>query len=106
MYRKVSEDEVPRRSRPTQSAFETTREWARMKTDLEKGLNRGEALEIVLTPDDMKRIGLMRRSIAMFIIKYLERNGLEKYKVRNFLSDGLVYFVVKYPAAKQTRRVA
>lgn len=97
MFSIVKENEVPKRERKTESKFERTEEWKRMKTCLDKGWKAKQSLQLTMTPEDMERFGLInRRSIVRFIQKYLEANGLE-YTVKSFHRDDLDFVVVTRP---------
>jgi hypothetical protein len=95
VYTKVKENDVPKRGRKSESRFEKTPEWAAMRKDLARGLKAKEALQVVLTEEDKLKYNLQnRRTVARFIKKYLEENGLD-YRVDSFQRDGVDYIVVR-----------
>ncbi len=94
MYKKIKIDATPKRRRRAVSQFEKTDEWGLMKTDLEKGLAPGEALQVLLTENDKKKYGIRTRiSVARFIKKYLAGQKLP-YNVRSFRRDEGDYVIV------------
>lgn len=103
MYKKVKESQVPKRRRISVSRFERTEEWRLMKADIDKGLKPSEALQVILTPEDMKRYKLRnRRTVVRFIQKYLDSKGL-KHGVKSFRRDNGDFVVVQYtPVLRKT----
>lgn len=95
MYRKIKTEKTPRRQRRSVAKFETTEEWALMKADLEKGIGRNEALQVLLTDNDKKKYGIRTRlSVARFIKKQLAAKRLP-YIVRSFRRDEGDYIIVQ-----------
>ena len=93
-YAKVSMAAVPKRERKSESLFEGTAEWKKLRADIDRGIKDREALQITLAEADYARIGIQsRRTVARFIQKYLEKEGHE-YKVKSFQSNGLDFIVV------------
>jgi hypothetical protein len=107
MYERTSEDEVPKRvCTYIVSPFEQTPEWKRLEKDLAEGIGRGEALRLSWTPRELKQIGVVRRSIARFLQRYLERNGLAHYRVESFSREGREWVRVVHPSQAKARRSA
>ena len=103
MYKKVKENQIPKRRRTMVARFENTEEWRLMKADIDEGLKPNEALQVVLTPEDMKKYRIKnRRTVARFVQKYLDSKGL-KYGVKTFRRDSGDFVVVQYtPVIRQT----
>lgn len=94
-YAKVNEAALPKRGRKSESKFEATPEWRRMRADLEKGLRKSEALQITLTDEDYARVGIQnRRTVTRFVQKYLDKAGLD-YRVKSFHAHDLDFIVVQ-----------
>ncbi len=109
MYNKIKAHEAkPTKTRRVATRFEKTPEWAMMRKDLERGLNLGEALHAVFTPEDREKYGInYARSIPRFLHKFLDKAGLP-YKIRAFetKATGAYNVLVTYEAAKKQRRRA
>lgn len=103
MYEKVKENQIPKRRRTVVSRFESTEEWRLMKADIDKGLKPREALQVILTDEDMRKYKIKnRRTVARFIQKYLDSKGL-KYGVKTFRRDSGDFIVVQHtPVLRQT----
>jgi hypothetical protein len=96
MYKRVKESQVPKRERKSESRFEKTSEWRLLKADLEKGLKPQEALQVILTDADKEKYGISnRRTIARFVVKYLQANKL-KYGVKSFRREDKDFIIVQY----------
>jgi hypothetical protein len=102
MYKKIKESQVPKRARKAESRFERTEEWRLMKADIDRGLKPQEASMVVLTPEDKKKFRIKnRRTIARFIQKYLDSNGM-KYRLKTFNRDGEDHIIVSHtPVVRQ-----
>lgn len=85
MYKKIRASEVkPKRTRTAVYKFETTSEWRQMKADLDKGLKPGEALLVVLGPEELAKYNIKsRRSISRFLQKYVKDSN-KPYQVKGF----------------------
>jgi len=103
MYKKVNENQIPKRRRASVSRFESTEEWRLMKADIDKGLKPNEALQVTLTDADKELYKIKnRRTVARFIQKYLDSKGL-KYGVKTFRRDNGEYIIVRYaPVQRKT----
>ncbi len=105
MYQKVKRNQVPTRTRDSESRLESTREWKSMKADIDKGLRKDESCFLRMAAEDWKRIGLSAeaqtrkkvsngaKSAKRFIRKYIEQQGLP-YSVRIVHRDGFDYVIV------------
>jgi len=102
MYKKVKESQVPKRERKSESRFAQTEEWKHLKADIDRGLKPNEACEVILTADDKKKYKIKnRRTVARFVKKYLDENGL-KYGVKSFNRDGMDFIIVQFtPVIRQ-----
>lgn len=108
MYRKVKRSDVPKRERKSESRFEGTTEWRRMKADIDRGLRRGESCYAELSPADWERMGLSAeaqegrntatgaRSVCRFIQRYLDAHNVP-YTVRTIHKTGMDYIIVDGP---------
>jgi hypothetical protein len=105
MYNKTMIEDVPKRRRIQPSAFESTEEWRMMKADIDKGLKPREALQVLLTPEDKKKLGIGRRAIARFVQGYLREKGL-KYQVKSFTRNEGEYIIVQYTPSVRQRQTA
>jgi hypothetical protein len=94
MYKKMSAEQLPKRTRKAESRFEKTQEWTLMKADLDRGLSPQEAAQIGLTPEDKARYKIThRRTIARFVKKYIASKGL-RYTIKSFQRGGVDYVAV------------
>ena len=94
MYKKIDTSQVPKRERKSESLFEKTREWSKMKSDMDKGLKPKEALRVTLSEEEKVEYGITnRRTIARFLQKYIAEKGFD-YTVKSFQRDGLDFIVV------------
>ena len=97
MYKKVKENQVPKRERKSESRFEKTHEWSMMQADIDRGLKPMEALQVTLTDADKEKYRITnRRTIARFVQKYIAEKGL-KYTVKSFRRDDMDFIVVQRP---------
>ena len=93
-YAKVKATTLPKRERKSESKFEGTAEWRRLRAGIEAGFDPKEALQVTLTEADYERMGIQnRRTVARFVQKYLEKQGHD-YRVKSFSADSLDYIVV------------
>jgi hypothetical protein len=66
-----------------------------MKADLDKGIESGEALQVLLTAEDKSKYGIRSRtSVARFLKKYLAAHNLP-YILRSFRRGEGDYFLVE-----------
>jgi hypothetical protein len=101
-YKKAPLSELAKKMHPVKSPFESAPDWKRMRADLERGLEEGEGLQVLITDADRAKYGLpKRRPIARFIQAYVKAHGMP-YAVRSFRRPEGDYFQVYAP---QTRRV-
>lgn len=108
MYKKVKRDQVPKRERKSESLFEVTPDWKRMKSDIDRGIPKGESVYFQFLAADWKRIGLSGKPMAgrnvasgcyaiqRFIKQYLQ-TVKKKYTVRVQSSDGSDLVIVDGP---------
>jgi hypothetical protein len=106
MYERTTEDDVPpsRACDWNPSPFEQTSEWKRLEKDLAAGIAKGEALRLSWTPREMKQIGVARRSIARFLQRHLERNGMTHYKIESFSREGREWVRIVHPSVSARQR--
>lgn len=114
MYKKVKRDEVPKRERKSESRFEFTPEWRRLKADMDQGLGEDDSLMLQFSDKDWERLGLSNerqegrntatgaKAVQRFILKYVTANALP-YKVRAFHSGSYDYVTVEGPDKKKKR---
>ncbi len=77
MYGKIKAADVPTRGRKSESRFERSPDWKAMKADIDRGLKPNEALQIALTEEEKKQLGISnRRTIARFLQLYLAAKDL------------------------------
>jgi hypothetical protein len=108
MYERTTEDDVPpsRACDWNPSPFEQTSEWKRLEKDLAAGIAKGEALRLSWTARELKQIGVVRRSIARFLQRHLERNGMTHYEIESFSREGREWVRVVHPSAAVRRKTA
>ncbi len=102
VYKRVKADQVQKRSRKSESRFESTPEWKAMKADIDAGYPKAttkggvaEALVLSLTDEDKERIGIAnRRTVARFVQKYIKDQSLH-YEVKSFRREDMDFVVVK-----------
>jgi hypothetical protein len=106
MYERTTEDDVPpsRACDWNPSPFEQTSEWKRLEKDLAAGIAKGEALRLSWTARELKQIGVVRRSIARFLQRHLERNGMTHYRVESFSREGREWVRVVHPSVSARQR--
>ena len=95
MYTKIRIETAPKRSRRSIARFEKTDDWISMKADLQKGLQPGEGLQVLLTEEEKNKYGIRNRlSVARFVKKYVATHRLP-YVVRSFRRDEGDYIIVQ-----------
>jgi len=117
MYKKVKSHLVPKRERKSESLFEITPDWKRMRADIDNGLEPGESCYLQFSLDDWERVGLSGKAmegrrvasgcyaVQRFIKKYLKATG-RKYTVGVRNNDGFDLVVVDGPKLKPPGRKA
>lgn len=105
MYGRIKAADVPTRGRKSESRFERTPEWKAMKADLDRRLKPQEALQVTLTEEEKKQLGISnRRTITRFLQRYLADKELP-YIVKSFHREKLDYVLVMHAdASARTRR--
>ena len=110
MYKKVKREALPKRERKSESLFEVTPEWKRMKADIEAGLKKDESCYLQFGPEDWQRVGLSGKAmegrkvasgcyaIQRFIKQFLKASN-RKYSVRVLHSEGFDFVIVDGPKA-------
>jgi hypothetical protein len=99
MYKRIIAERTPRRRRRAVARFAKTKEWTLMKADLEKGIPKNQALQVLLTEQDKEKYGIRSRiSVARFVKKYLAVHKLP-YRVRSFRRDEGDYVIVQHRPA-------
>ena len=101
-YRKIVSTDAPKRSRLAVSKFERAEDWSLMRADISKGIKRNEALQLVLSAEDKRTLGIKnRRTVARFIKKYLQQRNLP-YIMKSFHRDDLGdVFIVQCPPRRR-----
>lgn len=103
MYGKVKAADVPTRERKSESRFERTPEWKAMKADIDRGIKPNEALQITLTEEEKKRLGISnRRTIARFVQRYLAAKELP-YIVKSFHREKQDFVLVLHADAPRAK---
>lgn len=106
MYSKIKRSQLPKRTRKSESRFEKTADWRKMKADIDAGLKPQEALQVVLTDEDKRKFGITnRRTIARFVKKYIKDKGL-RYSVKSFHREGVGDFIIVCDESLPHRRAA
>ena len=116
MFTKLTENEVPKRDRMSESLFEKTAEWRKLKKAIDGGLepesvpnakDAGGAM-VQLTEEAKASMGIVagtngRRTISRTVTRYLTSKGLN-YRVKSFQRDGLDHIVVLGPKAARVKK--
>lgn len=119
MFKKLTENQVPKRERKTESHFEKTEEWRMMKKAIDTGLapesapnakDAGGAM-VQLTEEDKASMGIVaglngRITVTRTITRYLKSKGLHGYRVTGFQKDGLDHILVLGPKAAARKKKA
>lgn len=103
MYGKIKAADVPTRGRKSESRFERSPDWKAMKADIDRGLKPNEALQIALTEEEKKQLGISnRRTIARFVQRYLAAKDLP-YVVKSFHREQLDHVLVLHADTPKSR---
>ena len=116
MFKKLSESDIPKRERKSESRFEQTEEWRQMKKAIDGGLEPESApgakdagaVVVQLSDDDLSRIGLVtgingRKTVDKTVKRYLRAHGL-KYRVKALQREGLHHIYVLGALAPRAAR--
>lgn len=103
MLKILSEDELVKRTRTSESRFEKMPVWDELKELLDsKGLKRGSGTQISLTKADMQKYDINEpRTIYRFIKGYIEAANLGYVTSTVTQEDGTVHFKVVNPKTKK-----
>ena len=103
VYRRFVGEPI-KRSRKGESRFEKSQEWRLAQADLDKrNFVPNEHIMFALTDERKRELGIQnRRTIARFLKKYIEKQGMKDYYVKAFRKENRDVVMVSYlPVVRQ-----
>lgn len=108
MLKILSEDELPRRNRKSESRFEKTPDWVSLKKILDNdGIKPGAGVQLSLTKADMDKAGINEpRTIFRFIKGYIQSENLDFVINTVNREDGTVHFKIRHMGPDELKAAA